>query len=211
MEIFELARSGYLGGRALSVYETFRRTLSLPGDVAECGVFTGITSRELTRYLESSHSKKVVHLFDSFSGLPDITTEEESRLSSAIEISPGYFACSLGGVRAVMSGLAQFVLHPGLFSQTLPSFSGRLCFIHADADLYRSTVEIIQFADRCLVPNGAVVFDDYLDPQFPGVELAVRRFLDASRYDVVALPATNQCVATKRTAPSASAGGGGSW
>ena len=45
-------QSWLLGDRAPNVYSWFLKSLHLPGDVAECGVFTGETSRELVKHLE---------------------------------------------------------------------------------------------------------------------------------------------------------------
>ncbi len=50
----QFASSEFLGPRAVNVYSWFLRSLHLPGDVAECGVFQGETSRELVKFLEEN-------------------------------------------------------------------------------------------------------------------------------------------------------------
>jgi hypothetical protein len=50
---------------------------------------------------------------------------------------------------------------------------------------------VIALADRCLVPGGTIVFDDYASEMFPGVGLAIRRHLDLRSYDVT--PAAGPC------------------
>ncbi|MDP9374809.1 MAG: TylF/MycF family methyltransferase [Chloroflexota bacterium] len=100
------AHSGLLGRRAEHVYAWFLKSLHLPGDVAECGVFHGETSRELVKYLEGHGSPKTVHLFDTFAGLPDAITAEERSLSAGEEMAVGRYACSAETVRARLGAFA---------------------------------------------------------------------------------------------------------
>ncbi len=162
------AHSGLLGRRAEHVYAWFLKSLHLPGDVAECGVFHGETSRELVRYLEGHGSPKTVHLFDTFAGLPDAISAGERSLSTGEELAVGRYACSVETVRARLRTVRQYRLHVGLFADTFAAFAQPLCFIHADADLYQSTVDIIRLADRCLVRGGQIVFDDYANRNYSG-------------------------------------------
>jgi O-methyltransferase len=192
------ANSPLLGERAANVYEWFVKSLHLPGDAAECGVYRGETSRELVRYLDENRLDKCLHMFDTFKGFPEVITSEERALAEGHELGVGRFHGPLEAALEQMSGASRYKIHRGLFSETFPAFSGPLCFIHADADLYQSTVEIIRLADRCLVPGGHIVFDDYDNPLFPGINLAIERHLSRERYAVTPSPATIQCFATRR-------------
>lgn len=193
---FAFSRSPLLGDRAVKVYEWFLRALAADGDIAECGVFAGATSFEFTRYLETMKISKRVHLFDTFDGLPDIITDEERGTSEGGPL-PGKFSCNLSAVSAQMESFSQYEIHPGLFSETLPPFDQPLCFIHADADLYESTLEVIGLADRCLTKEGVVVFDDYDSPYYSGVRLAIEGALDPQRYTIIPSRETTQCYAIK--------------
>ncbi len=193
---FAFSRSPLLGDRAEKVYEWFLRALAADGDIAECGVFAGATSYEFTRYLETMKIPKRVHLFDTFNGLPDIITDQERGTTEGGPL-PGKFSCKLSAVSARMESLSQYKLHPGLFSETLPLFDQPLCFIHADADLYESTLEVIGLADRCLTKEGVVVFDDYDSPYYSGVRLAIEGALDPRRYTIIPSRETTQCYAIK--------------
>lgn len=192
------SQTSLLGQRATYVYEYFLRSLHLPGDIAECGVFTGETSKELIKYLEQNAIDKIVHMFDSFQGFPDVITSEERDLSTAKELVEGYFFSTSETVIQNLGVLRQYKLHQGMFADTFAEFAKPLCFIHADADLYQSTVEIIGLADRCLVPGGWIVFDDYHNPLFPGVDLAIERYLDPGRYRIIASPESIQCYAVRQ-------------
>jgi O-methyltransferase len=190
--------STLLGNRAKNVYKHFLESLNLPGDIAECGVYAGETSKELVKYLEENGINKILHMFDTFEGFPDIITEEEKILSTWEELGMGQYSCPVEDVIINMGTLTQYKIYKGLFSQTFPDFSEPLCFIHADADIYRSTIEIIHLADRLLVPGGYIIFDDYGNPRLPGVKLAIKRFLSNEKYDGKHLSNTIQYLAIKR-------------
>ena len=191
--------SWLLGSRAKGVYDAFVQSLHFPGDVAECGVFAGETSRELIRFLEEMGIEKLVHLFDTFEGLPHLATPDERSVALGNELEPGMYRSSLDTVLDHLKGLSQYRIHQGIFSSTFPRFSESLCFIHADADLYDSTVDIIRLAHRCLVTGGRIVFDDFGDPQFPGVKWAVDRFLSPTDYLVKTSSEFTQCIAMRIT------------
>ena len=194
----ELPSSPLLGPRARAVYRRFVQSLGVPGDVAECGVFSGMTSRALAAYLDARAIAKRLHMFDTFAGLPDrIAPEERAPPSATIcarANSP--LRSRVCSTRCAAASATSCTL--GLFAQTFAAFDRPLCFIHADADLYESTVEIIGLADRCLVAGGTIVFDDYENAKFPGVTLAIERFIDLERYRAEPSPETIQYFATKR-------------
>lgn len=193
----QFAGSEFLGARAVNVYSWFLQSLHLPGDVAECGVFKGETSRELLRFLEGNKIPKNLHMFDTFEGLPSLITAEERRLARGEELNVGQYRARLEEVTNIMSGLNRYKIHKGLFSDTFADFSEPLCFIHADADLYQSTKEIILLADKLLVPGGHIVFDDYNNDLFPGVSLAIERHLNPKKYLIVPSTTSIQCFVTK--------------
>lgn len=205
------AYSSLLGGRAEHVYEWFLKSLHLPGDVAECGVYGGATSRELVRHLEENGLAKTVHMFDTFEGFPDAVTDEEKGLSTWAELGQGQYACPLDEVVRAMAPFTRYRIHRGMFADTFAAFDAPLCFIHSDGDLYQSTIDTIELADRLLVAGGCIVFDDYNNPRLPGVRLAVERFLNPRDYEIMPAQNTIQCYAVKKpagAAPGGDAGGG---
>ena len=54
-----------------------RQTLSVPGDVFECGVYKGGTAALLRALLEEAKSSKKLYLFDTFEGMPETNPEED--------------------------------------------------------------------------------------------------------------------------------------
>ena len=152
--------------RTLTLHHVLDTVLHLPGDVAECGVGDGRTAAGLVWHVERWAPRKVVHLFDTFTGLP------------VGENTQGRYTHSVGEVTGRLAGLDQWRIHEGLFAETLYQVDQPMCLIHADADLYSSTCAIIEWAKNVLVPGGAVVFDDYHNPEYPGVTKAVDDLLE---------------------------------
>ena len=74
-DIEEFSHSRSLGARAWPLYERFVNSLNLDGDVAKYGVYTKTTSQQFLRYLREQRIDKLVHLFDTFEGLPDVLAD----------------------------------------------------------------------------------------------------------------------------------------
>lgn len=211
---FQFQGSLYMtSGKSAALYRAFIACLAdnLPGDIAECGALYGETASDMVRFLEHVGCEKVVHLFDSFEGFPDAFTDEEAAQNKAGD--PYWNSRRAGAMLApielceiVLEGCTNYRIHQGFFSDTFPAFDKPLCFIHADADLYHSTREIIELADRCLVPGGTIVFDDYGDERFPGVKQAVEDHLDRTQYELEEMDGEFQAMAL-RAAPCNEGGG----
>ena len=56
-------------------------------------------------------------------------------------------------------------VYKGWFKDTLPDFVTKqqrpLAFIHADADLYQATIEVLEHCDKLIVPGTIILFDEY--------------------------------------------------
>lgn len=149
--------------------ETLQHSLSFtPGEgmVCEFGVFGGGTLKTIAAALPG----REIYGFDSFEGLP-----EDWRTN----IPAGAF--HRGGEVPQVDG-AELVI--GWFDDTLPSFAaehpGPVAFLHLDADLYSSTVTVLEHLGDRLRPGSVVLFDEYFN--YPGWEehehLAWQEFVD---------------------------------
>jgi hypothetical protein len=120
------------------------------GLILEFGVASGRTIRHI-----AGLTKRDIHGFDSFEGLPE---------SWRTGFAQGSFAQPLPAVPDHVS------LHKGWFSETLPSFMQTrhdpVALLHIDCDLYSSTAFVLNaLADR-IGPGTVLVFDEYLN--YPG-------------------------------------------
>ncbi len=142
---------------------------TLRGEAAEVGVYKGGTAKILAQ----SMPDRMVHLFDTFEGMPE-TSEFDMHL-------PGDFAdTSLETVNEYLQG---YNVHfwPGFFpdsARLLPDDT-EFVLVHVDVDLYTSTKAACEFFWPRLVEGGIMVFDDYNGPRCPGANKAVDEFFNA--------------------------------
>jgi len=127
---------------------------NVPVTYLEFGVFRGESLRLWSALLRNSESE--LHGFDSFEGLP------ESWVSG----------CDKGAF-ALNGNIPQFEdprvkLHQGWFSNTLPPFlqdfhPKEQLVVHLDADLYSSTIFVLQQLQGLLRSGTLLIFDEFFD------------------------------------------------
>lgn len=139
--------------------------LSVQGEFWECGVHRGNTSVALRDLLRGTG--RTLRLFDTFAGRPAKGRHDTGRSMTSFDDT------SLEAVRARVPE-AFVAWHVGLIPLTFAGLeTARIAFAYVDLDLYASTRDALAFIRPRLVPGGAIVVDDYHDPTWPGVTLAV--------------------------------------
>jgi O-methyltransferase len=139
-----------------------RQSALLDGDMAECGVYKGGGALLIARAIAATRSaigRPAVELllFDTFEGMPD-TTGVDAQVHSAGDFGD----TSLEAVAKVMSPFSFATLRQGLIPASLRGLeSRRFSFVHIDVDLYRSTLDCLEFFYPRLVLGGILLFDDY--------------------------------------------------
>lgn len=127
------------------------REVRLPGDFLELGVFKGQCARFLHARMPAD---RTLYLLDSFEGLPEdwLGTWNKGAFALAPEDIPVFEAANVEVVR-------------GWFSDTVEGVAARLqaplALIHADADLYSSTLEALAGLDTRIAPGTVILFDEY--------------------------------------------------
>lgn len=142
----------------------------IPGDLVECGVFAGAQAFAMARAIMDAPEPRlepfpVVHLFDSFQGIPVPGPEDHELLQSGNE--PGSAKCSLEQVQGyaelfkIPAGLLQY--HPGWFQDTVPDplAVGAIALLRLDGDLYTSTKLCMTHLYPKLSRGGWLIVDDY--------------------------------------------------
>lgn len=155
--------------------------MEVPGDIVELGCYEGTTALLLQMTLDQLKSERILHLYDSFQGMPEVNQIDGTRfkkgsLSSSLEVLQSHF-------NAFNIKLPK--IHAGWFKDTLPqSLPEKIAFAHLDGDLYSSIQESLYYVYPRLSPNAIVVVDDYCDPTIhnvnnilPGVKKACDDFL----------------------------------
>jgi len=175
--------------RSFLLYELLRSAVTLPGAIAEVGVYRGGTARLLAQV--AGEGGKPVHLFDTFSGMPD--TDERD-----LYIGGDFGDTSLQAVRKLLAGCRNVVFHPGFFPETTRGLEDeRFCFVHVDADIAQSVADCCCFFYPRLSSGGFMVFDDYGFKSCPGAKLSVDAFFENKVERPIRLT-TTQCFVVKR-------------
>jgi hypothetical protein len=119
----------------------------------EFGVATGGTLRKIAELAPAG----TVFGFDSFQGLPEDWRSAYVAGTFAVDAPP-----EVPGAELVV----------GWFDETLPGFLAEhpepVAFLHLDADLYSSTVTVLEALEGRLRPGTVLLFDEYFN--FPGWE-----------------------------------------
>jgi O-methyltransferase len=176
--LFEKERAITLSLGVQYAYTTF-----IEGDIVEFGTASGLTARTIARAMvavERDRPTKRLHLFDSFIGLPEATSEVDQ---NSYEVRTGIWApgtCRLMSKDELFRSCSRIIpaerviMHEGWFKDTVAKLSPtqRFAFIHFDGDLYQSTIDAIGgLLEMGAISKGAVIcFDDWncgqADPNF---------------------------------------------
>ncbi len=185
--------------RLYNSIQFFRQTLSLEGDMVECGCWHGFFSYLLCRYArqkDAGFSGEGFHIFDSFRGLPAPAPEDGLSAEKAAR-TEGKFSASLETVRRNLSLFPGIRYYPGWIPQTFEGLPERAYkFVHVDVDLYHATKSSLEYFYPRLVPGGVLVCDDYASPAWPGAKRAVDEYCRESGLTSLAL-STGQAVLLK--------------
>jgi hypothetical protein len=180
--------------RYLALYELFQRTVDLPGDIVELGVYRGATLMAFANFMEirnmGDRHKKVIG-FDNFAGFGaidekdgQVSEKEDKRVGG---FDSGNFETPLRDAIAIFDQDRFIPYKPrvhlvkGDIEETLPRYfeenSGiRLSLVHFDVDLYRPTLVGLEHMWPRVVPGGVVIFDEYGIPPWEGESKAVDEY-----------------------------------
>lgn len=157
-------------------------------DVVEAGTGYGNTALTLFAGLVHAEDKRKLHCFDSFTGFPAGSDQDEGqrvRKGKRIAGWEGNSESILPYIVRQDPMLDRFahnlIMHKGMFADTMQFLPEAISLLHVDCDLYESTKTVLASAYPRLVKGAVVIFDEYDDPKWPGVRKAVDEFLsDAS-------------------------------
>ena len=163
-------------------------------NVKEQGLYLefGVARGKSIRWIAEKESKKVIHGFDSFEGIPESWNGNIA----------GTFH-RRGNLPKVPDNVK---LHIGLFADSLPPFieshkNDDIAFLHVDCDLYSATKTIFEYTGEYIKPGAIILFDDYYNyPNWKKHEYrAFKEFVEANniKYEHISYSVTGQQVAVK--------------
>jgi len=169
--------------RLMHLITLLGETKNVPGEIAECGCFLGLSSYVLCSFLKRWDARfdgSSYHVFDSFQGLSEPTADDQipddwDNAEGLQQMSwRGAFAASLETVSANLREFPAIHFHPGWIPL---AFQGvretRYRFVHVDVDLYDPTLDTLSYFYPRLSAGGIIVSDDY---SWPGARTAIHEF-----------------------------------
>ncbi len=171
---------------AYQIYIAAKITEKVPGDIAEVGVYKGGSAKIIC----SAKGDRVLHLFDTFAGLPKV-----DEVDAVWPFYEGKFAASYDHVRAYLSHEKNVFMYKGIFPDTSdPVKDKRFSFVNLDVDTYESTKKCLEFFYPRMNAGGVIVSHDYLTA--PGVRKAVDEYF-VDKPEPVVETAASQCIVMK--------------
>ena len=181
--------------RLITLYQQIRylEVNNIDGALVECGVWKGgaVGLMALSQLKFGGDTRRIIHLFDSFKGLPKAHPKDDRKAQA-------WFGTQVGGIieesnvlKANISVCKKLLIdkigyptdyisfHKGWFQETIPLArkSGalkKIALLRLDGDLYESTKTCLEYLWDLVVPQGIIIIDDYA--YFEGCKKAVDEF-----------------------------------
>ncbi len=163
--------------RALSLAVLYAYGADVDGDVAEFGTMSGSTAQALAMAILAAEArspwmkKKQLHLFDSFEGLPEISSPIDANsphVLTGVWAPKGCKVLSMKELAKVVGRILppkRTTFHKGWFADTIKLLPGdtRFAAIHFDGDLYSSMIDALDpcFAKGFISEGAIICLDDW--------------------------------------------------
>lgn len=152
---------------AYLLYSLAEKTNKIEGDMAEVGVYKGGSAK----LLRATNDKKILHLFDTFEGLP-----ETSEFDNEKQFQKGNYHGTFDEVKHYLQDCNNLKFYKGYFPDTAVGMEDTsFSFVHLDVDLYESTKSALEFFYPKMTQGGIIISHDYTSA--PGVKKAFDEFV----------------------------------
>ena len=198
----QLLLYGELGriSKILARYELYKKTIELPGDIVEGGVFKGAGVLYWAKLIEifNSRSTRKVIGFDTFEGFLDHNLDFENRFlekggndvaENSTTLDDLIQTADLQGLYSRMELVkGDIVSTVTKYTQDNPGF--RIALLNVDFDTFTPTKAVLEALYERVVPGGVIVFDEYAVREW-GESNAVDEFIAHRGITLKAFPWTH--------------------
>ena len=154
------------------ILEIARECLAHDGDYVELGCYKGDTSLLLAEILKGSNKK--LYIYDSFEGLPEKSSLDESAVGEEFKSGELYVTKREVKERFLRANLPVTINKKAWFNELndddLPE---KIAFAFLDGDFYESIRDSLKLVEGKIAENGVMIVHDYNNPALPGVKRAV--------------------------------------
>lgn len=153
----------------------------ITGSIVEFGCYVGTTSLFIRRLLDAYSWTGQFHVYDSFAGLPEKTSQDDS--PAGLQFQAGELAASKRDfiTQFRKSGLQPPVIHKAWFYDLTPKdIPHTIVFAFLDGDYYESIRDSLRLITPKLAPGAVIIVDDYAHEALPGAARAVDEWLQTN-------------------------------
>ena len=152
-------------------YDSFKKTLGIPGAIVECGVFKGTSFSRFAvlRELLSNHTAKKLVAFDVFGDdFPDTAYEEDKEARKQWIETAGGSSISTEQLSSLFDrrNIKNYDLVEGDVLETVPRYVSehpefKISLLNIDIDFYESTTVVLEHLYDRVMPGGVILLDNY--------------------------------------------------
>ena len=169
---------------SMQLHECAKAALKIKGDYAEVGVYKGGSAKVIAQI----NGNKKLHLFDTFVGLPSISSQDKY-------FGKGEYVSPLPYAKRLLLGYNKIYFYPGLLPKTTTRLKAlNFAFVHLDVDLYKSTKDALGYFYPKMSVGGMILSHDY--PSSVGVRKAFDEFFN-DKVEIVLKLSGNQGLVVK--------------
>jgi O-methyltransferase len=156
-----------------------KHALNIEGDFVECGVYEGLSSLMVAKYLKLESTDKTLWLYDLF---------DHSAVSSGMKM-PAHGPNLLRRVKERFGPYPNARIIPGMvpdsFEQGAPK---AISWFHLDLNSAEAETAALHHLFDRLTPGGLLIFDDYGWKTYPGQKAAADRFANERNHFILEIP-----------------------
>jgi hypothetical protein len=160
--------------RAYVIWQALINVAKFEGSTMEVGVYRGGGSVFIIKGLRLMNDSKSTHYaIDTFCGhlAHDITSVDLHEAGHFDDVDFMETYNYLSKVKNIK------VLNGSFAKVSEKIIDEKIKFVHLDTDLYKPTLDVLNFITPRLIVGGIVVVDDYNAAKCPGIKMAVQEFL----------------------------------
>ncbi|MHC4692689.1 MAG: TylF/MycF/NovP-related O-methyltransferase [Planctomycetota bacterium] len=182
--------------RRFTLYYLAKSIREVDGDTAECGVYRGSGSYLILKANEGT--SKLHHAFDSFEGLSEPDSMDKVKFERTFSWSKHDLSAPEDVVTSNLKDFDNLRFYKGWIPERFDEVKDtKFSFVHIDVDLYKPTLDSMEFFYDRMSQGGIIVCDDYGQETCPGARKALDDFIQDKNENIIHLT-TGQGVVIKQ-------------
>ena len=152
------------------------------GNIVEFGCYVGTTSLFIRRLLDAYDFTGEFHVYDSFAGLPEKTSIDNSAAGEQFKAGELLAPRKTFVYNFKKAGLKLPIIHKGWFADFTPKdVPENIMFAFFDGDFYESIVDSFRICESKFNEDAIIIVDDYANEALPGAAKATDEWLKINR------------------------------